>query len=171
MWGGIVALHLYMGNMKDSWKLILVVVGLMVACFFVGRITKHAEQIETIVHKTDTLTLWDTVRIDRPVPVIQRVIDTMYVALADTVSVHDTTFVLLPRTQREYQDSLYHAWISGYRPQLDSIEVYTPTKFITKTIMEKPKKWHIGVQVGYGVGKEGLSPYVGLGLTYSLIGF
>ena len=70
MWGGIVALHLYMGDMKDSWKLILVVVGLMVACFFVGRITKHTEQIETIVHKTDTLTLWDTVRIDRPVPVM-----------------------------------------------------------------------------------------------------
>ena len=157
--------------MKDSWKLILVVFGLMVACFFVGRLTKRAERIETIVQKTDTLTRWDTVRIDRPVPVVRRVVDTMYVAIADTISIRDTTFVILPRTQQLYQDSLYRAWISGYKPQLDSIEVYTPTKYITKTITEKPKKWHIGVQAGYGASKEGLSPYIGVGLTYSLVGF
>ena len=44
---------------------------------------------------------------------------------------------------------------------LDYIEVYRRTEYITKTIT--PRRWGIGVIAGYGIGKHGLSPYVGLG--------
>ena len=35
----------------------------------------------------------------------------------------------------------------------------------------KPSKYGIGVQVGWGVTKENLSPYVGIGLNYNVIRF
>jgi hypothetical protein len=34
---------------------------------------------------------------------------------------------------------------------------------------QKPKKFSIGLQCGYGFTNKGLSPYIGIGLTYSLI--
>ena len=36
---------------------------------------------------------------------------------------HDTVFVHLPIEQRQYSDPSYTAWVSGYRPQLDSIQI------------------------------------------------
>ena len=40
------------------------------------------------------------------------------------VYLHDTTFVEVPITQKYYhEDSLYDAWVSGFLPQLDSIQV------------------------------------------------
>ena len=42
---------------------------------------------------------------------------------------------------------------------------------ITKTITEKPKRFGIGVQAGYGVFNNKPSPYVGVGFHYSFIKF
>ena len=64
--------------------------------------------------------------------------------------------------------------VSG-RPQLDSIQIYQRTEFITKEIKTntKPKRWGIGLQAGYGVslheGQIQPGPYIGVGLYYSLI--
>lgn len=68
-------------------------------------------------------------------------------------------------------------WISGYRPQLDSILIYPQTTTITNTttITHKPKqpRFSIGLQAGYGVtinnNQLKPAPYVGIGLSYSLI--
>ena len=50
---------------------------------------------------------------------------------------------------------------------------YSVTKtmrgFITK--MPPPKKIGIGVQMGYGINGHGLSPYIGIGLSYNVIRF
>lgn len=35
----------------------------------------------------------------------------------------------------------------------------------------KPKKWSVGIQGGYGVTKDGLSPYVGIGISRSILRF
>ena len=64
--------------------------------------------------------------------------------------------------------------VSG-RPQLDSIQIYQRTEFITKEIktVTKPKRWGLGLQAGYGVslhkGQIQPGPYIGVGLYYSLI--
>ena len=64
--------------------------------------------------------------------------------------------------------------VSG-RPQLDSIQIYQRTEFITKEIktVTKPKRWGLGLQAGYGVslhnGQVFPAPYVGVGLSYSII--
>ena len=46
--------------------------------------------------------------------------------------------IALPVEQKRYDDSLYTAWVSGYRPNLDSITLRLPTitETITKTIVK-----------------------------------
>lgn len=89
---------------------------------------------------------------------------------ADTLK-KDSEEVIIPITQKHYSDSTYEAWVSGFEPSLDSIKLYQST--ITNTIYkkEKDKRFSIGVTTGYGVTKEGLSPYIGIGVTYSIFKF
>ena len=79
--------------------------------------------------------------------------------------VMDSVQVELPITQKVYEDSIYRAYISGYNPNLDSIIIIPPT-------IVKKRRWNIGLQIGYGVSIKqhpSFVPYVGIGLTYSLI--
>lgn len=141
------------------------------AFFFLGWFCKPSEIKEIEVVRTDTLTVYDTTIIDRPVPKFVRVVDSIYVPITDTLHLHDTTFLVLPRTQKEYSDSTYRAWVSGFKPQLDSIMVFNKTVYITNTeVVEKRKWWSvtIGPQVGYGFTPVGWQPYAGIGVTAGL---
>lgn len=162
-------------EVKHTILIILLSVVCSVLLFLVGRWTKSAEIREVEVVTTDTLTVHDTIRVDRPVYITQRIVDTLIVPVVDTLLAHDTTYVYLPRTQREYSEETYRAWVSGYQPSLDSIVVYQKTQYITTTVREKARHWHVGVSAGYGAALNGkqvvLSPYFGVGLTYSLISF
>ena len=97
------------------------------------------------------------------------------VPITDTLMLHDTVLVHLPIEQRQYSDPRYTAWVSGYRPQLDSIHIYQRTEYITKEIkmVTKPQRWGLGLQAGYGVslhnGQLFPAPYIGVGLSYSII--
>ena len=86
-------------------------------------------------------------------------------------SPNDSVDVEIPIMQKIYATKQYKAWISGYHPNLDSIEVYQDTKAITNTITirQKPKRWGLGIDAGYGVGKNGLQPYVGVGVSYNIL--
>ena len=70
-----------------------------------------------------------------------------------------------------HKDSLYDAWVSGYEVQLDSIKVYQRTEKLTNFVnnKSKDKRWGIGVHAGYGASKDGLSPYVGVGISYNFV--
>ena len=127
--------------------------------------------------KVDTLFVYDTIFVEKPVIKKVEIIDTLLltVPITDTLMLHDTVLVHLPIEQRQYSDPRYTAWVSGYRPQLDSIHIYQQTQYITKEIktVTKPKRWGIGLQVGYGVslldGQLFPAPYIGVGLSYSII--
>ena len=131
-----------------------------------------AKPVEPVV-QTDTLYLRDTIRIDRPVPVPKPVY--LHPDTVRLVSVqHDTVEVLVPMEQKHYSDSLYDAYVSGYRANLDSLHVYPVTKVITTTltVREKTKRWGIGPQIGVGLSPKGAAvPYVGVGISYNLIVF
>lgn len=86
-------------------------------------------------------------------------------------NIHDSAAVVIPITQKVYGDSTYRAYVSGYRPQLDSIFVFPEREVITISPKAKFKRWGIGIHAGYGIGKDGLSPYVGIGVSYNLFGF
>ncbi len=83
----------------------------------------------------------------------------------------DSTAVEIPITQKRYEGEGYRAYVSGYEASLDSIFVYARTTTIRERSAKPPDKWHIGVTAGYGFTTKGMQPYVGIGLTYSLISF
>lgn len=139
------------------------------AAFRAGRATAPGIAFETV--RTDTVTVHDTIRRDSLVYVAEKVVSRILVPVTDTLVLHDTTYVVLERTQREYGDTLFRAWVSGYQPELDSIHLFHRTEYVTVTARERPRRWHLGVSAGYGAGKDGLSPYIGIGVTYSLLGF
>lgn len=122
--------------------------------------------------KVDTLLICDTIKVTETICVRERVVDSIMVAVTDTIVRNDTTYVYLPKQQRQYQSPQFHAWVSGYDPKLDSIKLFQTTKYITKEIpvVQKQKpRFSLGITGGYGAGKDGLTPFVGLGLTYNLL--
>ena len=129
--------------------------------------------------KVDTLFVYDTIFVEKPVIKKVEIIDTLLlpVPITDTLMLHDTVLVHLPIEQRQYSDLRYTAWVSGYRPQLDSIQIYQRTEYITKEINPHtiPKRWGIGLQAGYGValhdGHIRPAPFIGVGLNWNFLQF
>lgn len=146
---------------------------LLLSGYFFGRRTAHAPEPELVI-QTDTLRIRDTLLVEKPVPVEVRVVDTMLVAVTDTISINDTVYLHLPREIKHYEDSLFRAQVSGYRPALDWIEIYPQREVVTRTIsVGSLKRWGIGFQAGYGAyvseGSVGLSPYIGIGISYNIL--
>lgn len=127
---------------------------------------------------TSTVTVTDTIPYYKPVAkdsLVVRYETVKLPAVRDTVRdsliykdtlVHDSVNVILPITQKKYEDSTYTAWVSGFRPNLDSINIYRKTVY--KTITEKPRRFGIGVMGGYGYGTKGTTPFIGVGIYYRL---
>lgn len=84
----------------------------------------------------------------------------------------DTVWAVVPRTQKRYVDSTYTAWISGYEPRLDSIEVYQKTVVVTKSVERrgKSKRFSVGLTGGFGYGLFTRKPdvWVGVGCTWRM---
>lgn len=151
----------------------LLAVLLLLSGYFLGRRMACTPEPECIV-QVDTLRIRDTLLVERPVPVEVRVVDTMLVAVTDTIRLSDTVYLRLPREIKQYEDSLYRAQVSGYRPALDWIEVYPQTVYLTKVVKTQDvKRWGIGLQAGYGAyaagGQVRLAPYVGVGISYDIL--
>ena len=85
----------------------------------------------------------------------------------------DSAAVEIPITQKRYDGEDYRAYVSGYEPNLDSIFVFPKTTVIHERSYKPPNKWHIGITGGYGYGfkSKQAEPYIGIGITYSLISF
>ena len=166
-----------------SWLALLALVGLFL--YMPPRGCSRSEVIErrdtVVVVRTDTIT--DTI----PKLVTERIVRTEFVpivsleaeidTLAQEINAEAVTLVgdsvAIPITQREYQTNEYHAWVSGWRASLDSIQVYQRTiqETITITKQERRKRWGIGLQVGYGITPQGFKPYFGVGISYNLFTF
>lgn len=84
-------------------------------------------------------------------------------------STPDSVKVVIPITQKVYEDSTYKVWVSGYNPKVDSIFVYNKTNVVNHYFKSKEKHWGVGVQVGYGIGKNSLQPYIGIGINYNIV--
>ena len=85
----------------------------------------------------------------------------------------DSIPVEIPITQVRYASSEYEAWVSGYEACLDSIRVYPKTTIVRESLHKPPNRWHIGISSGYGYGFRcrNPEPYIGIGITYSIISF
>jgi len=87
-------------------------------------------------------------------------------------TIHDSIDIPVPIYQKRYEDSLYTAWVSGYEPNLDSIDLRLPTitETVTKTIVKPSPLITVGIQAGAGYGVINRKPdiYVGVGAQVNL---
>lgn len=166
-------------GMTRGEKVVLIVIGIIIYSVLLFNWGYNAGQNKASKSiKTDTVTVtkttYDTVKVDNPIPVdnfqIKTVVDTFINYKVDTLQ--HLVQVEIPIEQKIYkQDSLYTAYVSGYKPQLDSINVYRRTVTNTITVNNKiVKKKHIGFGIngglGYGIISKKVEPYVGFGISY-----
>lgn len=149
----------------------LLVLLFSVGAFFTGRLTAPKPvtrfQTDTVVRYCESV---------RYVPreVTRRIVEKVPIYVRDTVSIQDTVYVELESAM--YEDTLYTAWVSGYMPRLDSIEIrskiITVTESIPVEVTRKPKL-SVGLCTGIGVtygliGKQlDAGPFCGVGITYN----
>ncbi len=145
---------------KLPWILVILLAVACVVAWFRPHEPLPAEiRTET---KVKTVVKVDTLLISAPMAPL------LVFRLTDTMRIGDT---VVHREQAYYEDSLYRAWVSGYRPKLDSLMIFprtvyrTVTNDIYHTITPKKKRWGLGLQVGYGY-PGGL--YLGVGMSYNL---
>lgn len=173
-------------------KYILMGMGIVVAIligFLVGRRCPRNDPGEPQTPRVDTLFVRDTNSFTEPkkepspdvlikeipVPVYvadSSAIDSLLNECARLEKVGDSLRLVLLRVQRHYSDSTFDAWVSGVDPRLDSIKTYQTNMVITKeipVIQIKKTRWGLGISAGCGVGKDGLTPYVGVGISYNIL--
>lgn len=147
----------------------------LVVGFIIGRKTHQNAALPDFLPENDTIIVRDTITREKPVYVDRYLtrIEQVFLPVHDTTVVRDSVLVDIPIETRVYaEDSLYRAVISGFRPSLDTLLVYNTTREVTKFVpVRDPRRWGVGLTAGYGVGKGGLTPYVGVGITYNLIKF
>lgn len=151
-------------------KSALYIVGLGVA-FFIGQLFAQPDVVEVERVEYDTIVRTEVVAdtIER-VKVVYRTLPSVEVVRTDTLVVRDTVRVAVPISRYTFADSLYKCEVEGYEVSLKRMEVYPKTVYRTQ-VVTKPSRWGIGVQVGYGMSREGVSPYIGVGVSYNLITF
>lgn len=158
--------------MKTTYILAAAIAGLAIGYLLAGMGKEPDRQTEKATAR-DTVIVRDTVRLT-PAPVkeyVTRIIhDTVRIeTVTDTVAIAS-----LPISRRVYEDSTYHAVVSGYRPQLDSIVLFPPREVITEqivvpcTVRVKPR-FSIGLQIGYGTDFRRFSPYIGIGVQWNIL--
>ena len=83
----------------------------------------------------------------------------------------DSARVIVPFTQKTYETADYKAWVSGYEPELDSINIYRRTETVTNTLYldKKRRRWGGMVGVGAGISHKGtVTPMVGVMIGYKI---
>lgn len=154
--------------MKNLLSIIVVAVIVAVVTTIINRQMPSPAEV---VHDTITIITHDTITIRNPLPVRSEVVRYVKVPVTDTIIVHSTDTVTLPITQKVYSNSSYTAYVSGFSPSLDSIIFYQQNTMTSIMSVPKPKKWSVGLSLGYGFSNHGKSPFIGISLQRKLFEF
>lgn len=153
-------------RVKILWTVIILFA--LLSAFYMGRNSVKARVVEvdrvvydTIVHeKVKVDTMWCT-RVEKVYLTEVR---------RDTVTIRDTVLVEVPIYTYIASDSLYKVVVEGFGVEFKSVEVYPKTIYKERTdIIKERNRWGIGVQAGYGISKDKLTPYIGIGVSYNII--
>lgn len=150
---------------------------LILACvflfgFIIGQKHPQKSPVEPIKTKVDTLVIRDTIMSYKPIYVDKVKLDSVLVPVLDTMMIHDTTFVYLEREKVTWRDSLCEVYASGIMASVDSVRHFQEDKYITietQVPVKVKSHWGLGVNAGYGVGKGGFIPYIGVGISYNIL--
>lgn len=156
----------------------------IIICFLItGYMTYNYYKIKNNIHETikevqviKEKIVTDTIFIDKPIVYKEQILK------HDTIKIYankgDSTEAILPIVQKQYTDSLYNAWISGYIDcNLDYIEIFNKNKIIEinnykekEIIKYRNKRWNLGPSISYGYNFENKTwePVLGISVTYSI---
>ena len=176
--------------MEKAKNITLAVLMLLLACSILFNVYQYVNAGNRTYRDTVRVKWTDTIPYYEPVPkdsMVIRYITEALPVVPDTcyngdenipdsfndedIFISDSVKVSIPITCKVYGDSTYRAYVSGYHANLDSIFIFQKSEVITVSAKEKSKCWGIGFQTGYGIGKNGFSPYIGIGITYNLFRF
>ena len=154
--------------------ILLGVIAGMVICLLNGWASCHRTINKEVITRTDTLVLTDTIIKFQPKPYKVTIIDTIYLPQQPQKpqKPQQPQIDTLIRQEVIYKDSTYMAVVGGIEPYLKSIEIYPKTIYVnnnTTTTIKVRSRFGLGVQAGYGLSRNGLQPYVGVGVQYNLI--
>lgn len=137
-----------------------IVIVVLAVCLALSLTHKKVVTLEKRTVDTFTVVRVDTIRDTVPSFISYKVLDTIFIEkVPDNV-------LKLPITQRYYSTDLYQAWVSGYNPNLDSINVFNKvvtenvTTTVTKEIYPKTVDWYLNVGSMFIDTKA--APYVGV---------
>ena len=156
----------------DRIKYILLgVIAGMVICLLNGWASCHRTTDKEVITITDTLVLTDTIIKFQPKPYKVTIIDTIYLPQQPQKPQKPQIDTLI-RQEVTYKDSTYTAVVGGIEPYLKSIEIYPKTIYVnnnTTTTIKVRSRFGLGVQAGYGLSRNGLQSYIGIGLQYNFM--
>ena len=160
--------------MKRIKYILLGVIAGIVICLLNGWASCHRTTDKEVITITDTLVLTDTIIKFQPKPYKVTIIDTIYLPQQPQKpqKPQQPQIDTLIRQEVIYKDSTYTAVVGGIEPYLKSIEIYPKTIYVnnnTTTTIKVRSRFGLGVQVGYGLSRNRLQPYVGIGVQYNLI--
>lgn len=167
-------------------KAIIIITILLLASVIANVVLWNRAGPEEVVEKV--ITIYDTIPYRQPVPVDSVVLRyvTEKLPVADQPNMPAATFesvvdsavcqssrdsaeVVIPITQKIYEDSTFRAYVSGFHPALDSIQIFQRKETIYIRSPTKNKRWGIGIQAGFGLTPHRVQPYIGIGISYNII--
>lgn len=120
--------------------------------------------IERTTSDTVVIVKLDTVKVKIPTFIRETIVDTILIEKDEKGS------YLIPITQKYYKDESYEAWVSGYRPNLDSINTFskTTTQAVTNTTTREiyPKTTDYFIFAGSDYIKGKFTPNVGAAIKF-----
>ena len=156
--------------MKDTYYIGVAVAVLL--GFLVGRRCGTDAPGEPLTPKVDTLLIHDTIKVTEAKFVTKKVVERVPYPVRDTIRERDTLWMVMEREQMTWEDSLSRVYASGIDPQVDSVIHFTREMVITKEIPVvevKRTRWGIGIQGGVTADKDGVIPYVGVGVSWNIL--
>lgn len=157
---------------REAVILAVAVLSALLIGFVTGRRTARTRPGEPVAPRVDTLVVWDTLRVVEAKTETIKVVDSVLVPVTDTIRMRDTLYVFLERRQVRWEDTLSVVYASGIDPRVDSVIHYTREVVVAKEIpvVEVRKtRWGIGFQAGATADRDGVIPYVGVGISYDLL--
>lgn len=149
--------------MKRDWLWVALVVSVLLNVLLAGRAAK-TKQAEVVM--ADTIVVRDTLRIVDTRVVKEEVVryEKVYLQAIDTIFKIDSIGVMVPITERIYEDSTYKAVVRGYNPELVSLDMYLKEVYFPKIVERKVKpKVVVSAGVYGGFGAKGVD--YGLGIS------
>ena len=159
-------------NRYEKVMTILCVILLILIGILIGQKHRQKSPLDPPEIKVDTLVVRDTIMQYKPIFVDKIKVDSVLIPIKDTIVIRDSVYIYMDREKITWRDSLCEVYASGIMPQVDSVRHFREYQCVTieTAIPIKEKShWGLGVNAGYGVGQGGLTPYIGIGVSYNIL--